>query len=87
MSYNLMLKAEKGFISLVRQTGDIPDGSFEIYGHQGELNTNLQISRCRADGSHAESASHSHSPEQPAEVAPDNEDLLAGSRARPPAGA
>jgi hypothetical protein len=74
MSYSLHLKAEKGFISLASQSGDIPDGSFEISGHRDERGTYLQIARRQPDGTHVEAASHSHAVPAPAEVAPDNEE-------------
>lgn len=72
MSYNLSLKVEHGFVTLASMSGDVPEGHFDISGHNDQTGSNLQIMRRKPNGTFAEHAAHSHSIEpQESLVAPD----------------
>jgi hypothetical protein len=66
VSYGISLKIERGFILLANVYGDLPEGQFDITGHQAETQEDLGVNRRNADGTFAGAAHHSHAITPPA---------------------
>ena len=61
MSYNIELKAESGQVTVENVSGEVPDGHFTVWGHEGGGQVaSLSVSRRDSAGQFAGSASHAH---------------------------
>lgn len=59
MSYSLTVAVVDGMPS-VTHSGDVPDGTFTVSGHEDDKARNLGVTRQGTDGRYIESASHTH---------------------------
>lgn len=59
MSYSLKVAVADG-VATVETTGEVPDGTFVVSGHEDDNSRQLGVTRQGVDGRYVEAASHTH---------------------------
>lgn len=59
MSYSVEVRVKDGTAS-VTTSGEVPEGSFTVAGHEDDSQSSLNVTRRLPDGRFAASAAHTH---------------------------